>query len=80
MICAVMAMPRSAAMSAASSSSSDAGVSLGERVTMRLISWASLAVRFVQAGFELVQINPCVKFELRMTATRRHFRSAQLSP
>ena len=42
MICAVIAMPKSAAMSAASSSSMESAVSLGERVTMRLISWTSL--------------------------------------
>ena len=51
-ICAVMARPKSAAMSAASSSSSDSAVSLGERVTMRLISCVELGVRFGQAGFE----------------------------
>src|SRR5215469_12120540 len=35
-------MPRSALTSAASSSSNEASSSLGERVTMRLISWTSL--------------------------------------
>jgi hypothetical protein len=38
MICAVVAVPRSAPRSAASSSSIESAVSRGERVTMRLIS------------------------------------------
>ena len=40
--CVVVAMPRSALISAASSSSSEASSSFGERLTMRLISCASL--------------------------------------
>src|SRR5581483_10725858 len=42
MICSVTAMPRSAPIRAASSSSIDSPVSRGERVTMRLISCVSL--------------------------------------
>ena len=50
-----MAVPKSAAINAASNSSKPPAVNLGEAVTMRLISWASLLVRFEQALFELLK-------------------------